>query len=114
MRIRDWSSDVCSSDLFYAYIGWTFLLSFTNSRFMPSYKWAGLQQYERLWDNARWMVASQHLLVFGRMFIAISLLIGVVLAVLLAQSSAERRVGEECVCTCNFGWTPYREKNTSH
>ncbi|HCH77983.1 MAG TPA: sugar ABC transporter permease, partial [Pseudomonas sp.] len=33
---------------FYAYIGWTFLLSFTNSRFMPSYKWAGLQQYERL------------------------------------------------------------------
>lgn len=70
---------------FYAYIGWTFLLSFTNSRFMPSYKWAGLQQYERLWDNDRWWVASQNLLVFGGMFIVISLLIGVVLAVLLDQ-----------------------------
>ena len=70
---------------FYAYIGWTFLLSFTNSRFMPSYKWVGLQQYQRLWDNDRWWVASQNLLVFGGLFIAISLIIGVVLAVLLDQ-----------------------------
>ncbi|WP_236450619.1 carbohydrate ABC transporter permease [Stutzerimonas stutzeri] len=70
---------------FYAYIGWTFLLSFTNSRFMPSYKWVGLQQYQRLWDNDRWWVASQNLLVFGGLFIAISLVIGVVLAVLLDQ-----------------------------
>ena len=42
---------------FYGYIGWTFLLSFTNSRFMPSYNFVGLQQYARLWDNDR--IAAQ-------------------------------------------------------
>lgn len=70
---------------FYGYIAWTFLLSFTNSSFMPSYKWVGLLQYERLWNNDRWWVASKNLLVFGGLFITISLTIGVLLAVLLDQ-----------------------------
>ncbi|WXL27657.1 sugar ABC transporter permease [Ectopseudomonas mendocina] len=70
---------------FYGYILWTFVLSFTNSRFMPTYSWAGLVQYERLWNNDRWWVASKNLLLFGGLFIAISLVIGVVLAVLLDQ-----------------------------
>tara|TARA_Y100001951_G_scaffold37427_1_gene29538 strand:- start:3756 stop:4646 length:891 start_codon:yes stop_codon:yes gene_type:complete len=70
---------------FYGYILWTLVLSFSNSSFMPSYKWVGLQQYMRLMDNDRWWVASQNLLVFGGLFIGISLLIGVFLAVLLDQ-----------------------------
>ncbi|WFC63425.1 sugar ABC transporter permease [Pseudomonas sp. REST10] len=70
---------------FYGYILWTLVLSFSNSSFMPSYKWVGLQQYMRLMDNDRWWVASQNLLVFGSLFIGISLLIGVFLAVLLDQ-----------------------------
>ncbi|MEX6502219.1 carbohydrate ABC transporter permease [Pseudomonas zhanjiangensis] len=70
---------------FYGYILWTFLLSFTGSRFMPSYKWVGLQQYQRLLDNDRWWVASKNLLLFGGLFIGISLVIGVFLAVLLDQ-----------------------------
>jgi glucose/mannose transport system permease protein len=70
---------------FYGYILWTFLLSFTNSRFMPSYKWVGLQQYQRLLDNDRWWVASKNLMLFGGLFIAISLVLGVLLAVLLDQ-----------------------------
>ena len=70
---------------FYGYIFWTFLLSFTNSSFMPSYKWVGLQQYARLMDNDRWWVASKNLAVFGGMFIVISLVIGVFLAILLDQ-----------------------------
>ena len=70
---------------FYGYILWTFLLSFTNSRFMPSYKWVGLQQYQRLLDNDRWWVASKNLMVFGGLFITISLVVGVLLAVLLDQ-----------------------------
>ena len=78
---------------FYGYILWTFLLSFTNSSFMPSYKWVGLLQYERLWNNDRWWVASKNLLVFGGLFITISLAIGVLLAVLLDQRAAWRRAG---------------------
>lgn len=70
---------------FYGYILWTLVLSFTNSSFMPSYKWVGLQQYVRLMDNDRWWVASKNLMVFGGMFIGISLVIGVLLAVLLDQ-----------------------------
>ena len=58
---------------FYGYILWTFVLSFTTSTFLPSYKWAGLAQYERLFDNDRWWVASKNLLVFGSLFIGISL-----------------------------------------
>ncbi|EGH42455.1 MULTISPECIES: carbohydrate ABC transporter permease [Pseudomonas syringae group] len=70
---------------FYGYILWTFALSFTNSTFLPSYKWVGLAQYARLMDNDRWWVAIKNLAVFGGMFIAISLVIGVLLAVLLDQ-----------------------------
>ena len=70
---------------FYGYILWTFILSFTTSTFLPSYKWAGLAQYVRLYESDRWWVASKNLIVFGGMFIAISLAIGVVLAVFLDQ-----------------------------
>ena len=70
---------------FYGYILWTFVLSFTTSTFLPTYKWAGLAQYARLFDNDRWWVASKNLLLFGGLFIVISLVIGVVLAVLLDQ-----------------------------
>jgi glucose/mannose transport system permease protein len=70
---------------FYGYILWTALLSFTNSSFMPSYKWVGLQQYARLLDNDRWWVASKNLMIFGGLFIGISLVVGVLLAVLLDQ-----------------------------
>ena len=70
---------------FYGYILWTFVLSFTTSTFLPSYKWAGLAQYERLFDNDRWWVASKNLALFGGMFIGITLVIGVLLAVFLDQ-----------------------------
>ncbi|KPY54074.1 carbohydrate ABC transporter permease [Pseudomonas syringae] len=70
---------------FYGYTLWTFVLSFTNSTFLPTYSWAGLAQYSRLMDNDRWWVASKNLAVFGGMFIAISLVIGVLLAILLDQ-----------------------------
>ena len=70
---------------FYGYILWTLVLSFTNSSFMPSYQWVGLQQYVRLMENDRWWVASQNLAVFGGLFIGVSLVIGVFLAVLLDQ-----------------------------
>src|SRR3990167_3706565 len=60
---------------FYGYILWTFVLSFTSSRFMPSYSFVGLQQYVRLLENDRWWVASKNLMVFGGLFIGISLVI---------------------------------------
>ncbi len=70
---------------FYGYILWTFILSFTNSTFLPTYKWVGLAQYARLFDNDRWWVASKNLALFGGLFIGITLVIGVMLAVFLDQ-----------------------------
>ena len=70
---------------FYGYILWTAVISFTGSSFMPTYNWVGLAQYERLWNNDRWWVASKNLIVFGGLFIGISLVVGVILAVLLDQ-----------------------------
>ncbi|GAA5214299.1 sugar ABC transporter permease [Corallincola platygyrae] len=69
----------------YGYMGWTALISFTNSSFLPSFKWAGLKQYAKLMDNDRWLVSSTNLLIFGVLFIAICLVLGIFLAILLDQ-----------------------------
>lgn len=69
----------------YGFILWNAWLSFTRSRLLPRYDWAGLVQYERLFANERWWVAAQNLLIFGVLFIVICLLIGILLAILLDQ-----------------------------
>ncbi|SFZ75805.1 carbohydrate ABC transporter permease [Chitinimonas taiwanensis] len=70
---------------FYAFIGWTAWLSFTESRLLPRYEWAGFVQYIELFGNDRWWTAMQNLAVFGGLFIFFGLLIGLVMAVLLDQ-----------------------------
>jgi glucose/mannose transport system permease protein len=84
---------------FYGYILWTFVLSFTNSSFMPSYKWVGLQQYVRLMENDRWWVASKNLAVFGGLFIAISLVIGVFWPYCSTSAFAKRASFAPFTCT---------------
>jgi glucose/mannose transport system permease protein len=69
----------------YGYMIWTAVLSFTNSRMLPSYDFVGLSQYERLFNNDRWIVALPNLGVFGGLFILICLLLGVILAIFLDQ-----------------------------
>jgi glucose/mannose transport system permease protein len=69
----------------YGFILWNAYLSFTPSRMLPKYDWAGLVQYEALWDNDRWWVALKNLAVFGGLFILICLAVGLLLAILLDQ-----------------------------
>lgn len=69
----------------YGYMIWTAVLSFTNSRMLPSYKFVGLEQYERLFNNDRWTVALTNLGIFGSLFILICLFLGVMLAIFLDQ-----------------------------
>ncbi len=69
----------------YGFILWNAYLSFTKSRLLPRYDWAGLTQYKRLFANERWWVAAENLLIFGGLFIIICLLIGIFLAILLDQ-----------------------------
>ncbi|QNM96164.1 carbohydrate ABC transporter permease [Chitinimonas koreensis] len=70
---------------FYGFIGWTAWLSFTESRMLPKYEWAGLVQYQALFANERWWASMQNLAVFGLLFIFVSLAVGLIMAVLLDQ-----------------------------
>lgn len=69
----------------YGYMIWTAVLSLTNSRMLPSYDFVGFSQYERLFNNDRWLVALANLGIFGGLFIGICLLLGVMLAIFLDQ-----------------------------
>ena len=69
----------------YGYIAWTGALSLTGSRFLPSYDFIGLAQYEKLFANDRWLVACTNLLLFGGLFIVLCIAIGVLLAIFLDQ-----------------------------
>jgi len=63
--------------------GWTIYYSFTKSRMLPSSKWVGLDQYERLWQTRRWLVSIENLAIYGACTLVLSLVIGFVLAALL-------------------------------
>nr|WP_297456748.1 sugar ABC transporter permease [uncultured Halomonas sp.] len=69
----------------YGFMLWTFVLSLTSSRMLPSYDFIGFAQYVRLMENERWWVASTNLVVFGGLFVGICLALGAGLAILLDQ-----------------------------
>ena len=69
----------------YGFMLWTFVLSLTSSRMLPSYDFVGFGQYARLMSNERWWVASTNLMIFGVLFVLICLVIGSLLAILLDQ-----------------------------
>src|SRR3546814_7964911 len=83
MRISDWSSDVCSSDLVEFF-----------------------QLGEKLSTTARASVeySCQYILVTDRNLLD---RLGRRLDDYLAMRSEERRVGKECVSTCRSRWSPY-------
>ncbi len=69
----------------YGYILLNAWISFTKSRMLPKYDWAGTIQYEKLFANDRWWVAAENLAIFGLLFILICLTLGLLLAILLDQ-----------------------------
>ncbi|MDI4636623.1 MULTISPECIES: carbohydrate ABC transporter permease [Halomonadaceae] len=69
----------------YGFMIWTFVLSLTNSRMLPSYDFVGFAQYAQLMANDRWWVAASNLVVFGGLFVGICLVLGAGLAILLDQ-----------------------------
>ncbi|MFG6175705.1 carbohydrate ABC transporter permease [Halomonas sp. THAF12] len=69
----------------YGFMLWTFVLSLTNSRMLPSYDFVGFAQYARLMANERWWVAATNLGVFGALFVGVCLVLGAGLAILLDQ-----------------------------
>jgi len=91
-RLQDWLPKIVVAPTFvaalvfvYGFIAWDAYLSLTPSRMLPNYDFVGLVQYHALWSNDRWWVALRNLALFGGLFIAVCLAIGLTLAILLDQ-----------------------------
>ncbi|WP_231512177.1 carbohydrate ABC transporter permease [Paucibacter sp. KBW04] len=64
---------------------WSLRISFTSSRTFPADDYVGLLQYERLFENERWLLSLQNLCIYGVLFIVASMVIGFLLAVFIDQ-----------------------------
>jgi glucose/mannose transport system permease protein len=69
----------------YGFIGWTAWVSLTKSKLLPKYDIIGLFQYDRLFASPRWDTAINNLFIFGFLFIVISMILGLLLAIMLDQ-----------------------------
>src|SRR3546814_5524209 len=81
MRISDWSSDVCSSDLCFILPIATYTVELQDCGVAPQPSANLPSQQAATWSA----IASEVVLV----------------------RSEERRVGKECVSTCRSRWSPY-------
>src|SRR3546814_13283085 len=97
MRISDWSSDVCSSDLPLASNERLIFLGITSAQRDPDEivhtvvevreERVGLGVEPKVSDDLEQTAGKCDILRFPR--------------------SEERRVGKECVSTCSYRWSPY-------
>ena len=70
------------------YIGatsWTVWMSLTNSRMLPNSNFVGLRQYQLLLGNDRWITSVHNIVIYGVLFVSLTLLIGFLLAVAIDQ-----------------------------
>src|SRR3546814_14280744 len=98
MRISDWSSDVCSSDLRVCEL-WAPLIESKVGRSLAGLEGC-LEDQEAYCEAVRQLIAD------------LDIDLG---AENPAEArSEERRVGQECVSTCRSRWAPYLYKNTTN
>src|SRR3546814_16303419 len=97
MRISDWSSDVCSSDLVE---GQRVEAGKVLFRIDPEPFEVALQQAEARLKNEQALLRQAE-----RSWARVSTLYKD-----RAVRSEERRVGHECVSTCRYRWSPYHQK----
>src|SRR3546814_11798868 len=89
MRISDWSSDVCSSDL-------------DRRRVQECVREAGFDRADHL--------QPRDLLITERDLQRAEIVLQLRQRARAEDRSEERRVGKECVSTCRSRWSPYRYK----
>jgi len=88
-RITPWTALLpLALTVLVGYLGgalWSLFISTTNSRTFPSTEFVGLDQYERLFDNERWLLSLHNLAIYGVLFIVACMVIGFLLAVFIDQ-----------------------------
>src|SRR3546814_14269354 len=101
MRISDWSSDVCSSDLAY-------LQEHVDDAGVLADRALALGAHARVGQDLRNRILGRRAL-FG--LISARQMLNIVLRMGIADvRSEERRVGKECVSRCSTRWSPERKK----
>src|SRR3546814_16466880 len=95
MRISDWSSDVCSSDL----VGMMKNGEISNTRTMPRPQNSEASSSAEI-STPNTTLISSTLPTRVRVFSAPG----------MKPRSEERRVGKECGSTCRYRWSPYHYK----
>src|SRR3546814_16996156 len=106
MRISDWSSDVCSSDL-----GARGRRPRCNDaklfhRFLKPMATCLRCRQDWTHQQADDFPAYVSILLTGHIMAPIIIALVQETALSLAARSAERRVGKECVSTCRYRWSP--------
>ena len=76
----------------YGSILWTVNISFTSSGILPNSNYVGFAQYIELVQQDRWQVAYTNLFVFGGLYIAFCIGIGLLLAIAMDQGIRGRSV----------------------
>src|SRR3546814_14663809 len=97
MRISDWSSDVCSSDLLF-----NALTAFVIAKSANAEQARGIMF---------WLLGNLSGVRWADVWMAVSAAVGGCLTCFWHRSE-ERRVGKECVSTCRSRWSPYHYKTT--
>jgi len=72
----------------FMYVGtmaWTIWISFTSSKMLPINNFVGFYQYQRLFADERWQISASNLVIYVVLFIAGSLVLGLLLAIALDQ-----------------------------
>tara|TARA_R110002020_G_scaffold170229_1_gene359648 strand:- start:3578 stop:4474 length:897 start_codon:yes stop_codon:yes gene_type:complete len=69
----------------YGFILFTIYLSFTDSRILPNFNLVGFENYVKLFKLSHWSIAIRNLGVFAFLYISISTVIGLLLAIFLDQ-----------------------------
>lgn len=67
------------------FCGWTVWVSLSSSTILPVYDFQGFGHYWALWSSRRWDIAYKNLMIFGSLYVAGSLLMGLALAILIDQ-----------------------------
>src|SRR3546814_15800402 len=106
MRISDWSSDVCSSDL----LSLPFLVAAHSDECLLRHGISSKQGYPQ---GRQENIAGVQVMILGVTYSQWQfVLVGAGWTIVLR--SEERRVGKECVSRCRFRWSPYHKKKNSN
>ena len=80
-----WVPLLIASGQILVFTAWTTWLSFTPSTLMPTDGFVGLRNYNAVLATRNWKIAFDNLLIFGGGFVVLTMLTGLVLAVLIDQ-----------------------------